>query len=249
MYNFTKRLIDLTFAITFLIIAMPVFFIVILLLSVTGDKEIFYLQERIGFKNKKFCILKFATMIKDGDYGGSGQFTVANDPRVTPLGRILRKTKLNELPQLINILKGDMSLVGPRPLTMEGFNRYSKAIQKSIYNIKPGLTGVGSIVFRDEIKLLNNYSDYESLYKQINAHKGKLELWYHQNCSFKVDMIIIFLTALTVIFPNQNLIYKIFKNLPLLEDEKEINLNVIKVPQNREPSGKRRLRNEVEFGM
>lgn len=243
MYKILKRMLDLTFAITFLIISLPVFLLIMLILKLTGDKEIFYFQERMGYQNKKFFIWKFTTMFKDGNYDGVGQFTVANDPRVTPIGKILRKTKLNELPQLINILRGDMSLVGPRPLTIEGFNRYSKEIQRRIYNVKPGLTGAGSIVFRDEVKLLDNCSDYESLYKKINAHKGKLEIWYQQNRGLRVDIAILFLTAFSIFFPEQTIIYKVFKNLPLLEDEDDISLKVRQIPK------KRQYQNKVEFGV
>lgn len=243
MYNFTKRTIDLTFAITFLILSIPVFLIIVLLLSFTGDREVFYLQERVGYKNRRFFIYKFATLFKSSENIGIGQFTIANDPRVTPVGAILRKTKLNEIPQLINILKGDMSLVGPRPLMIEGFNRYSKEIQSRIYNVKPGLTGIGSIIFRDEVSLLNDCNDYDSLYKKINAHKGKLELWYQRNRGIRVDFIILFLTGLSIFFPNQTAIYKVFKNLPLLEDENEINLNV------RQISKKKVSHRKVEFGV
>ncbi len=243
MYKFTKRAIDLTFAVTFLAISMPIFLIVMLLLKITGDKEIFYFQERIGYKNKKFYIWKFATMLRDGDYDGIGQFTISNDPRITTVGKFLRKTKLNELPQLINILRGDMSLVGPRPLTLDGFNRYSKEVQRTIYNVRPGLTGAGSIIFRDEVKLLDNCSDYESLYRKINAHKGKLEIWYQQNRGIRVDFAILCLTGFSIFFPNQTMIYKVFKNLPLLQDEDEIDLQV------RQISKKRQFHNKVEFGV
>lgn len=243
MYNLTKRLIDLTFALTFLLISLPVFILIMIILKLTGDKEILYFQERIGYKNKKFFIWKFTTMFRNGDYNGIGQFTLVNDPRVTPVGKILRKTKLNELPQLINILRGEMTLVGPRPLTLEGFNRYSKEIQNKIYNVKPGLTGVGSIIFRDEIKLLENCSDYESLYKKINAHKGKLELWYQQNRGLRVDLAILFITAFSIFFPEQTIIYKVFKNLPLLEDGDEINLNVRQIQK------KNQYHNKIEFGV
>lgn len=243
MYNFTKRTIDVAFAVTFLVISLPVFLLVVILLSISGDKEIFYFQERIGFKNKKFYILKFATMLKNCDYRGIGQFTLANDPRITTLGRILRKTKLNELPQLINILRGDMSLVGPRPLTLDGFKRYSKEVQRRIYNLRPGLTGVGSIIFRDEVRLLDNCSDYETLYRKINAHKGKLEIWYQSNRGIRVDFTILFLTGFSIFFPNQTMIYKVFKNLPLLQDEDELNLHV------RQIAKKRQIHRKVEFGI
>lgn len=241
MYNSTKRLIDILVALTILVVSLPVFLITMLLLSVTGEREIFYFQERIGYKNKRFFIWKFTTMLKGSDKTGIGEFTLANDPRLTPLGNFLRKTKLNELPQVINILKGDMTIVGPRPLTINGFNRYSKAVQSKIYNIKPGITGIGSIVFRNEVSLVNNCTDYEALYLQINAHKGRLELWYQQNRSLKTDFLIVFLTAYTILYPDQNLTYKLFPTLPKMQVE-DFSVVVTRIP-------KRKVSRKVEFGV
>src|SRR5438128_11637177 len=133
MYKMSKRLIDILISLTVLIISVPVFLIIMLLLTITGDREVFYLQERVGYKNKKFKILKFATMIKNSQNIGTGEFTIKDDPRFRPFGKLLRKSKLNELPQIINILKGDMTLIGPRPLMDKGFERYSKEVQKIIY--------------------------------------------------------------------------------------------------------------------
>lgn len=155
---FFKRLLDLTLAFIALTILSPVLVPVVIGLLLTGEHYVFYFQKRIGFKNKWFSIWKFATMLKNSPNMTGGMHTTKQDPRLMPLGNFLRKTKINELPQLINILKGDMSIVGPRPLVDKTFAPYSDQVKSTIYNIKPGLTGIGSIVFRDEESLLSNTS-------------------------------------------------------------------------------------------
>lgn len=218
MYHVVKRLIDIFLSVTVLLILLPVLLPIIFLLGISGDGDVFYFQERIGHKNKPFYIWKFATMIKNSLNIGLGGVTVKNDPRVTPIGRILRKTKINELPQVINILRGDMTLVGPRPLIMAGFLNYSEDMQNKIYNVKPGLTGIGSVIFRDEETLVSKSTDFKELYRRINSDKGQLELWYQENMSIKTDFLIVFLTAYSIFFPKQTLTYKVFKNLPQLEE-------------------------------
>ena len=115
-------------------------------------------------------IYKFATMVKNSPNIGTGDVTLRNDPRVTKAGKFLRESKLNELPQLFNIFMGDISVIGPRPLMRAGFNRYSLNFQNSVYNVKPGLTGIGSIIFRDEEELIteikNNGGDPWKFYKE-----------------------------------------------------------------------------------
>ncbi|MEZ4892332.1 MAG: sugar transferase [Saprospiraceae bacterium] len=150
-----KRLIDIIVAIIALLILMPVFIPIMILLRFSAEGEVFYGQERIGYKNRKFRIWKFATMLKNSPNMGTGSLTVRNDPRVTTIGRFLRRSKLNELPQLINLLTGDMTLVGPRPQMKVDFEAYSAEVQAHIYDARPGITGIGSIVFRDEEKLLS----------------------------------------------------------------------------------------------
>jgi lipopolysaccharide/colanic/teichoic acid biosynthesis glycosyltransferase len=216
MYFFIKRLLDIILALLVLIISLPLIVALMFLLKFTGDGEVFYLQERVGYKNRKFYMWKFATMSRNADKIGSGEFTVKNDPRLIPMGKFLRMSKLNELPQMFNILKGDMTLVGPRPLIFSAFNRYTKEVQRTIYNVRPGLTGIGSVIFRDEEVLVSKATDFERLYRQINGYKGQLEMWYQQNLSFRTDLLIIFLTAYSIFFPKQNLTYKLFKNLPLV---------------------------------
>jgi lipopolysaccharide/colanic/teichoic acid biosynthesis glycosyltransferase len=213
---FVKRLIDITLSLFAIIIFIPFLMPVIIGLLLTGENYVFYFQERIGFKNKKFKIIKFATMLKDSPNLGSGIHTTKNDPRILPLGTFLRKTKINELPQLINILIGDMSIIGPRPLVKKTFDPYSEEVKSLIYNVKPGLSGIGSIVFRNEEDLLaNSQIPMREFYEtKISPYKGRLELWYQKNLSFYTDFMIIIMTLITVVRPNDKLIYKVFKSLP-----------------------------------
>ena len=118
------RFFDIIFSITALIFFAPIFLIIIIILKVTGEGEIFYFQKRVGLDAKEFRLFKFATMIKNSENIGSGTITIDNDFRVLPFGKILRKSKINEMPQIINVLIGDMSLIGPRPLVRSGFDSY-----------------------------------------------------------------------------------------------------------------------------
>ncbi len=192
-----------------------------LILKLTGEGEIFYFQERVGLNNKTIKIFKFATMLKNSEQMGSGIYTAKNDPRILPFGNFLRKTKINELPQIINILNGDISLVGPRPLIRKTFELYNDEEQKIIFSMKPGLTGIGSIVFRNEEEILNNTNmDLEEFYeKYITPYKAQLELWYKKNQSFLCDLQIIFLTSWAILFKESRLPWIIFKDLP---NQKEI---------------------------
>jgi len=217
MYIFFKRLLDILVSFITLIIFLPVFIPIIIILRFTAEGEVFYFQERYGIHNKRFQIWKFATMLKNSMHMGTGSITLQNDFRVTKIGTFLRKTKINELPQIINILKGDISLVGPRPLVKNTFISYSKDVQSKIYNVKPGLTGIGSIIFRDEEFIISAVTDEDphEFYKRVIApFKGELEMWYQTNCSFFLDLQLIFMTAWVILFPNSNLYEKWFKNLP-----------------------------------
>lgn len=214
MYKPLKRIIDLLLATLALILLSPVLIPVMIILKFTGEQEIFYLQKRIGYKNKPFDIWKFATMQKNSPNMGTGEITLRNDSRVTPFGKLLRMTKINELPQIINVFKGDMSIVGPRPLMQVSFNLYSDEVKAHIYDSKPGITGIGSLMFRDEEKLVSEAADPRAMYGSIYPYKGQLELWYRQYQSVLIDFKIIFLTAWSIISPNNQLAEKAFKNLP-----------------------------------
>lgn len=217
MYKFFKRVLDLLVSVMLLIFITPVFIPIIIILKCTAEGEVFYFQKRIGLNNSKFHIWKFATMLKNSMKMGTGSITVKNDSRVTPFGRFLRKTKINELPQVINLIKGDITIVGPRPLVMETFNAYPDEIKNKIYKIKPGLTGIGSIFFRDEesiISAFSNQSPVEVYNNLIAPYKGELEMWYQENQTVLTDLKIIFATAWVIVFPKSKISYRIFKNLP-----------------------------------
>ena len=216
MYCIAKRFCDLLLSIIALLILSPIFLPIIILLRFTGEGHIFYYQKRIGYKGKYFNIIKFATMLQNSPNIGTGLITLRNDSRLLPMGKFLRKTKINELPQILNVIKGDMSIVGPRPLVDKTFNDYPENIRYKIYNSKPGITGIGSIIFRDEEYLLSNCKipPQEYYEKVIAPYKGALEIWYNQYKSFFVDISIIFLTAWLIVFPKSNAAHTVFKNLP-----------------------------------
>jgi len=155
-------------------------------------------------------------MLKDSPNMGTGSITLRNDSRITPMGGFLRKTKINELPQIFNVLKGDMSVVGPRPLVDKTFNAYPEHIQKVVYNSKPGITGIGSIVFRDEEKEISDspMPPHDYYAQHVAPYKGELEMWYQNNKSFTTDFLLIFLTVWVIIFSESNLVEKVFKDLP-----------------------------------
>ena len=220
MYKFFKRFLDLVVSFIALIILLPVFIPIIIILKFTAEGEIFYFQERIGINNSRFQIWKFATMLKNSMDMGSGSITLQNDFRVTKIGKFLRKTKINELPQIINILKGDISLVGPRPLVDKTFSAYNEDVQSKIYNVKPGLTGIGSIIFRDEESIISAVTDEDphDFYKRIIApYKGELEMWYQDHRSLYLDFQLIFMTAFVILAPATRLYEKWFKDLPKRE--------------------------------
>lgn len=213
--NFFKRLLDITISLIAITFFLPVMIPIILILRITGEGEVFFFQKRIGFKNKIFKIFKFATMIKNSPNLGTRSLTLSDDPRVLPFGKFLRKSKLNELPQIFNVLNGSMSIVGPRPQMKEDFLVYPENVQKLIYNSKPGITGIGSIVFRDEEKIISNKTNPRKYYKDIIAvKKGNLELWYLDNISLFIDLKLIFVTAWVIFFPKSKLHEFFFKDLP-----------------------------------
>jgi lipopolysaccharide/colanic/teichoic acid biosynthesis glycosyltransferase len=216
MYLFLKRLLDIFVATVALIIFSPILIPIAIALRFSGEGEILYLQERIGLGNKPFDIWKFATMLKNSPNIGTGDVTVKNDPRVLPMGKFLRKTKINELPQILNVLKGDMSIVGARPLVDVSFNMYEPEVKKVIYNTRPGITGIGSIIFRDEESIIekSDLPPREFYQKYIIPYKGQLEMWYQQNKSIWVDIKLIFLTAWVILFPKSDLPTTLLTGLP-----------------------------------
>ena len=220
MYNILKRFFDILSSGLAIIILSPILIPVMIGLKLTGEGYVFYKQERIGYKNRQFLIWKFATMLKDSANMPGGIMTTEKDPRITPMGGFLRKSKINELPQLFNIFFGHMSIVGPRPVMKVSFESYPDKVQKVIYNVKPGLTGVGSIIFRDEEKLItdvkNNGGDVWEFYKEkIYPFKGELEIWYQKNNSLVLDFKVILVTAWVIFNPSSKIYDKLFKGLPM----------------------------------
>lgn len=216
MYKYIKRLFDILASLIALLLLTPLLLPIIVLLKLTGEGYIFYFQNRIGLNNKPFAIWKFATMLKDSPNLGTGTITLRNDPRITPMGGFLRKTKINELPQIMNVLLGDMSWVGPRPLDDKAFKAYPAHVQEIIYKLKPGITGIGSIIFRDEEKWMSETTMPLDEFRRtvIAPYKGALEVWYHHNQSFVTDLKIILLTAWAIVKPNNKLIFSLLNALP-----------------------------------
>lgn len=214
------RLIDFILASLMLIVLLPLFVLVAFVLKFTGEGEIFYRQKRIGRYGKPFEVLKFATMLKNSPYMGTGTVTVNNDPRVLPFGRILRKTKVNEMPQLFNVLIGQMSFIGPRPLTGENFSFYSDNVKKCIIEERPGLSGVGSIIFRNEEFILENSNRAKHVYEHLIApYKGELELWFVENKSVFLYFKLCVLTVAVIFYPRcANLLMR-SANFPQASDE------------------------------
>jgi len=220
VYFFFKRLIDILVGTIGLVLLAPLFLPIIIALRLTGEGEVFYRQNRVGFRNQTFQIWKFATMLKNSPNLGTGSLTLRNDPRVTLLGQYLRKSKINELPQLLNLLTGDMSLVGPRPQMKVDFEAFPTDVQEVIYNVRPGITGIGSIVFRDEERLLSVPGRDPRLFyvEHIAPYKGTVELWYQQYVSFWTDLRLVLLTVWVILKPESNLHFRVFRDLPELPE-------------------------------
>ena len=219
MYLITKRIFDIISSTIALLLLSPFFLPIMILLKFTSEGEVFYFQERIGKNQKSFKIFKFATMLKNSSKMNGGYITVKNDPRLTFMGGFLRKSKINELPQLINVFLGHMSVIGPRPVMRVSFESYPKKVQKVIYNVRPGLSGIGSIIFRDEEEIISkvktNGGDIWDFYKNtIYPFKGDLELWYQKNKSFFLDIQLVYLTIWVIVFPNSKIYENWFKDLP-----------------------------------
>lgn len=214
-----KWLLDKTMSFLALVVLSPLLLTVMAILKLTGEHLVFYLPDRMG-KGGAFGMLKFVTMVSNSQSIGTKDITTRDDPRVLPVGKLLRKTKINEIPQIINVLKGDMSLIGPRPVTPNHFSFYSEQVQEIIGRMRPGLSGVGSIVFRDEESIIaNSGMDPKEFYKQhIAPYKGELEVWYYNNRSFFLDLKLIVLTLLFVLKPDLD-IHKLLKGLPERPEE------------------------------
>ena len=210
-----QRLCDVMLSSLAIVVLSPLLLPIIFILRITGENEVFYIQERVGLGGETFGLIKFATMLKNSPNIGSGEITITNDPRVLPFGKFLRKSKINELPQLWNILIGDMSIVGPRPMVPNTYANYPESAQEILNTVRPGLTGIGSIIFRDEERYLDGCEDPVDFYIQnITPYKSDLEIWYVNNNSLRLYIKIIFVTAWVILLPKSNIANIVFIGLP-----------------------------------
>jgi len=211
-----KRFLDVVLSFLALVVLAPFLLPVAIILRFTGEGEVFYIQERAGRGGNSFGLYKFATMLKNSPNIGAGEITVRGDPRVLPFGQFLRKTKLNELPQLWNIFIGDMSVVGPRPMVLNTYAHYPEEARQKLNTIRPGLTGIGSIVFRDEERYLADRDEPMEFYREhIIPYKSDLELWFVENNTLWLYIKIIFVTAWVVIWPQSKIIESLFADIPM----------------------------------
>ena len=218
-----QRFFDIFLSGIALFILAPFLVPVILILRFTGEGEIFYNQQRVGRGGSEFGLLKFATMLKNSPNIGAGEITVSEDPRVLPFGKFLRKTKLNELPQLLNIIIGDMSVVGPRPMVPNTYANYPEVARHKLNTIRPGLTGIGSIIFRDEEMFLADRNQPMEFYREhIIPYKSDLEIWFVENNSLWLYIKAIFVTAWVVIFPASTIADKAFRGLPAFPESLKV---------------------------
>jgi lipopolysaccharide/colanic/teichoic acid biosynthesis glycosyltransferase len=155
-------------------------------------------------------------MLKESPTIGTGTVTVKNDPRILPFGKILRRAKINELPQLINVLKGEMSIIGPRPHDQRCFDAFREEDKAEILTVKPGLSGIGAIYFRDEENLLPKVQgDMIRFYDEvISPYKGELEAWWVRNQSLTNYFLLIALTLWVIVFPRSSLLFQLCNDLP-----------------------------------
>ena len=210
------RVLDIVFSGIALLVLSPLLIPVCIILKLTGEHEMFYFQVRMGAKGLPFNIYKFATMLKASPSLGPGTVTVRDDPRVLPFGKFLRKTKINELPQLLNIFFGHMSVIGPRPVTSREYATYSDESRAAIETVMPGLSGIGSVIFRDEEALMSLDSDPRVVYeKYIGPYKGQVEQWFASRISVWLYLVLIYLTVHVVLFPKSNIVWNTFEDLPV----------------------------------
>ena len=210
-----QRILDIVLSGVALMVLAVLLVPIVIALRLTGEGEVFYVQQRVGRGGKPFGLYKFATMLKNSPNIGTGTVTVKGDPRVLPFGGFLRKTKINELPQLLNIFKGDMSIIGPRPQTRRCFDAFPAQSQAEIIKVRPGLSGIGSIVFRDEEELMHASEEPERFYDEvIMPYKGRLEEWYVAHQGLWTYLASIFATAWVVLVPKSPLVWRLFRGLP-----------------------------------
>jgi len=192
-----KRLLDVVAAAVGLVVLSPLMAVIALAIRWDSPGPVFYRAKRVGKGGKLFLMYKFRTMVADAEKMGPS-ITVKDDPRITRVGRFLRKTKLDELPQLINVLKGEMSLVGPRPETPSMVEHYTPE-QRRVLEVTPGITGLAQLYYSNEEEMLNPDNWHEEYVRKILPHKLALDLLYIEHRSLALDLTIIGRTILKLV--------------------------------------------------
>lgn len=196
--RFGKRVLDVAVSVVGLLVSAPVMAMIAALVRIDSPGAVLYRGPRAGFRGRPFTQLKFRTMVADAEQRG-GRKTTSNDERITRIGRFLRATKLDELPQLINVLRGEMSLVGPRPMVEEEVDRYSPWERRAL-EVRPGITDWASVRFHNEEQILGSIPDWQGYYEQyVRPEKSWLRVAYAEACGFRTDLSILFQT-MTVLF-------------------------------------------------
>lgn len=219
-----KRVFDIAFSLLGLLVLAPLFVVLAIVISATSPGGVFYRGVRVGQYGKPFRIFKFRTMIKDAE--AKGKWNVGdNDERITPIGHFLRNTKLDELPQLINVLIGDMSLVGPRPELQIYVDMYTER-EKPILDLKPGVTDWASIANFDQYKVFTKAGDPDEAYlEHIRPLKLELQLYYREHRSFLCDTRIMLWTIYKVVSRSEKLPRDIRRILPSFKVDDECKTN------------------------
>ena len=214
MYPFVKRGADILFSILGILVSAPLLLISVILIFISGEAYPVYLSYRIGKDGKLFRMFKLRTMSRNKQ--SKSPITSYNDNRINLFGRFLRFSKIDELPQFFNILNGDLSFVGPMPMLPEVYFFYSDKTREKLNTIRPGVTGIGSIIFRNESDLFKKVKgSHERFYKDnIAPAKADLELWYTKNSSFIIDFKILILTFVAILYGKVKSLKRHFKNLP-----------------------------------
>lgn len=198
IYNrYIKRALDLVLAVIFAVILAPVYLILALAVVIDTGFPVFYRAERGGYRNQPFRIFKYRSMVKDADKIGGGT-TALNDSRITKVGNVLRKTKLDEIPQLFNIIKGDMSFIGPRPELLRYTSQY-EGEELLIHRVRPGITDYSSIEFINLDEIVGGENADEMYEKYVLKRKNELRVKYAKTVSFTTDFKLLFITIWDVL--------------------------------------------------
>jgi lipopolysaccharide/colanic/teichoic acid biosynthesis glycosyltransferase len=194
IYSFVKRLIDLALSSAGLLLLSPLLLAIAVALKLSDRGPVIYRGARAGRDGRPFLLWKFRTMVPNAERLG-GSSTASDDPRITPLGQLLRRYKLDELPQLLNVFRGDMSMVGPRPQVLDEVDAYTEE-ERELLTVRPGITDYASVLFRHEGEILRGHPDPDRAYAElIRPGKMRLGLYYVRHCSLTVDIDVLARTA------------------------------------------------------